>query len=160
MVHGAGSPCAAGILGGMPELQPEPPLDSHFRPKTRPPTRNIVVGQRVTEGKVIRAREFRKAMTPAEAVLWKCLRGNRMHGLQFRRQQIIDGFIVDFYCHAMGLIVEVDGPVHDSPDSYDVERGRILSARNLHVMRFSNNAVLSNTEAVLAHISRFIRDRS
>jgi very-short-patch-repair endonuclease len=114
----------------------------------------------VTEGKVIRAREFRRAMTPAEVRLWKYLRGNRMHGLQFRRQQIIDGFIVDFYCHSVGLIVEVDGPIHASPDSYDVERDRILAGRNLHVMRFSNNAVLNNTQAVLTHISRFFRDHS
>ena len=73
----------------------------------------IVKGQKVTEGKVILARAMRANMTPTETVLWGCLRGNRLAGLKFRRQQIIDGFIADFYCHAAALVVEVDGPIHN-----------------------------------------------
>ncbi len=54
-----------------------------------------------------RARELRREMTPAEKVLWQELRGNKL-GLHFRRQQIIAGFIADFYCYAASLIIEVD----------------------------------------------------
>ena len=78
-----------------------------------PPVPNIVIGQPVDDAKVERANELRREMTAAERRLWNCLRANRLAGLHFRRQQVIDGFIVDFYCHASALIVEVDGPVHE-----------------------------------------------
>ena len=51
-------------------------------------------------------------MTPAEKILWNELRANKL-GVHFRRQQVIAGFIVDFYCHKAGLVVEVDGDIHD-----------------------------------------------
>lgn len=63
------------------------------------PTRNIVIGQKVDQAKVERAKELRKNLTPEERILWQRLRANRLDGWHFRRQQIIDGFIVDFYCH-------------------------------------------------------------
>ena len=61
--------------------------------------RNIVTGQKVSREKLRRAQELRQKMTPAERRLWNQLRANRLGGWHFRRQQIIDGFIVDFYCH-------------------------------------------------------------
>lgn len=73
--------------------------------------RGIVVGSIYRE-KQERARTLRRVMTPAETCLWEQLRGNRCAGLHFRRQQVIDGFIADFYCHDAGLVVEVDGGVH------------------------------------------------
>ena len=75
--------------------------------------RNIIVGQAVDSVKVERSKELRKEMTPAEKILWGQLRGRRLRGLHFRRQQVIEGFIVDFYCHAAGIVVEVDGPIHE-----------------------------------------------
>jgi len=66
-------------------------------------------------------------MTPAEKILWKELRTNRL-GVHFRRQQIIQGFIVDFYCHRAGLVVEVDGDVHDLQTEEDERREKVLSA--------------------------------
>ena len=74
----------------------------------------IVTGQRVTKEKLQRAKELRREMTPAENLLWKEVRANKL-GVHFRRQQVIQGFIVDFYCHRAGLVVEVDGDVHDLP---------------------------------------------
>jgi very-short-patch-repair endonuclease len=58
------------------------------------------------------ARALRKEMTPAEQTLWSELRGNQLHGAKFRRQQVIAGYIADFYCHAARLVIELDGPVH------------------------------------------------
>ncbi len=75
-------------------------------------TYNIVIGQKVSPSKVERTKEFRRQMTPEEKILWQRLRANRLNGLHFRRQQIIDGFIVDFYCHSAGVVVEVDGEIH------------------------------------------------
>jgi len=91
-------------------------------------------------------------MTPAERRLWACLRANRLHGFHFRRQQIIDGFIVDFYCDAAGLVVEVDGPVHDQHTAYDAERDRILAARGLRVLRVRNCDVMQDLAKVLERI--------
>jgi very-short-patch-repair endonuclease len=76
------------------------------------PVKNIIPGQHVTKEKLQRAKELRREMTPAEKILWEELRGSKL-GVHFRRQQVIEGFIVDFYCHKTGLVVEVDGDVHD-----------------------------------------------
>ncbi len=70
------------------------------------PVNNIVIGQKIARGMSERAKELRRNMTPAEKILWEKLRYNRLGGLQFRRQQIIDGYIVDFYCHIKALIIE------------------------------------------------------
>jgi very-short-patch-repair endonuclease len=123
-----------------------------------PPTRNVVLGQRVREGKVQRSREFRQNMTAGETALWGLLRANRFRGLRFRRQQIIDEFIVDFYCHAAGLVIEVDGAVHAELAGYDVERDRILSARGLRVLRFTNAEVIQRPDAVLTRLEAYLRE--
>ncbi|MBI4310594.1 MAG: DUF559 domain-containing protein [Chloroflexi bacterium] len=72
-------------------------------------------------------------MTAAEALLWVALRRNQLDGLAFRRQQIIDGFIVDFYCHRIGLVIELDGSVHEGEvaQGQDKERDTLLSARGI-----------------------------
>ncbi|HCG30677.1 MAG TPA: restriction endonuclease, partial [Chloroflexi bacterium] len=75
-------------------------------------SRGIIKGQDVRSGTRDRARELRQSMTPAEEWLWEALRGGRLDGLKFRRQQVIGGYIADFYCDAAGLVIEVDGPVH------------------------------------------------
>jgi very-short-patch-repair endonuclease len=117
------------------------------------PARNIVVGQKVAAVKLQRAKELRRAMTGAERTLWERLRGNRLHGFHFRRQQVIDGFIADFYCHAAGLVVEVDGGVHAQQAAYDSERDRVLSQRGLRVLRIGNEQVEKNLDGVLACIA-------
>lgn len=76
------------------------------------PEKPIITGQHITSAKAQRARELRREMTPAERLLWARLRANRLQGFHFRRQQIIEPYIVDFYCHQAGLIIEVDGDVH------------------------------------------------
>lgn len=81
-------------------------------------------------------------MTEAERRLWSALRANKLGGLHFRRQQVIDGFIVDFYCHSAELVVEVDGPIHEQQEDYDTERDAILAARGLQVIRVSNEQVM------------------
>lgn len=73
----------------------------------------IVIGAKVSGEKQAFSRKLRSNMTPQEKVLWERLRGNRLGGLHFRRQQVIVGFVVDFYHRASGLAVEADGGVHD-----------------------------------------------
>jgi len=70
------------------------------------------------------ARRMRRRMTAAEALLWERLRASRLEGLHFRRQQVIDGLIADFYCHAAGLVVERDGRIHELQREHDEDRER------------------------------------
>ena len=116
------------------------------------PTRNIVIGIKVSPSKIQRAKELRRHMTPEEAMLWERLRANRLQGFHFRRQQVIAGFIVDFYCHSTGLVIEVDGSVHDQRVEYDLDRSRILESLGLRVLRFKNQEIREEIEGVLAHV--------
>jgi very-short-patch-repair endonuclease len=105
------------------------------------------------------AREMRRAMTEAERVLWQALRRNALGGLHFRRQQVIEGFIADFYCHRAGLVVEVDGPVHDSQILKDRERNLALRQRDLTVVHFRNDRILTDLPRVLAEILAIAKTR-
>ena len=117
------------------------------------PIKNIIPGQTVTKEKLERARELRHGMTPAETILWKELRGNRL-GVHFRRQQIISGFIVDFYCHKADLVIELDGSVHDGKEQKenDAERDKVLSGMGLQILRFRNEEIMESLAGVLRKI--------
>lgn len=117
------------------------------------PVNNIVIGQKVSRELQQRARELRRNMTPAEKILWETLRHNRLNGLQFRRQQIINPYIVDFYCHAKALVIEVDGDIHDLQRDYDQERSGYLEARGFRILRVSNDDVKENLLTVLQKIT-------
>ena len=119
----------------------------------------IVLGQRVKSVKVERARDLRRTMTRAERLLWARLRGSQLDGVRWRRQQIIDGFIVDFYCHAASLIVELDGAVHRDQQEYDAARDEALATRNLLILRFANTAVETNINTVLTQIQTTCQER-
>ncbi|HUG15882.1 MAG TPA: DUF559 domain-containing protein [Thermomicrobiales bacterium] len=112
----------------------------------------VVVGQRVPEGLAERARDLRRSMTRAESALWQELRASRLGGRKFRRQQIIDGFIVDSYCHAAALVVEVDGGIHAQQTESDSARDDTLASRVILTLRVSNDEILHNLDAVLNHI--------
>jgi very-short-patch-repair endonuclease len=112
----------------------------------------IIARQRVTNEKVELSRLLRRQMTPAECVLWDAVRGKRLAGLRFRRQQVIDGFVVDFYCHTARLVVEVDGRIHETQRGHDIARDQILAGRALRVIRFTNDDVLNNLQDVLRRI--------
>ncbi len=92
-------------------------------------------------------------MTEAEALLWSHLRRNQLVGLHFRRQQVIGGFIADFYCHEAGLVVEADGIVHDHQDDYDRLRDQIIETRDIRVLRFTNEEITTGLVQVLATIA-------
>jgi len=122
------------------------------------PARNIIVGQKVDQVKVQRAKELRRQMTREERILWQQLRTNRLQGFHFRRQQVIAGFITDFYCHAAGLVVEMDGGIHQQLAEYDAERDRVLAARDLRILRIRNIEILENLAGVLARIAAACRE--
>ena len=93
-------------------------------------------------------------MTDAEIALWAKLRRKQLHGLQFYRQKPLGNFIVDFYCPAAQLVVEIDGGQHYEEDGRirDGLRDGYLETLGLRVLRFSNLDVLSNMDGVIAAI--------
>ena len=99
------------------------------------------------------AKRMRKEPTDAEAALWELLRDKKL-GDKFRRQHLIDDFIVDFVCLSKNLVIEVDGGYHSDPTQkeYDQQRTLYLNEKGFRVIRFTNEEVLGNTEAVLTKI--------
>ena len=102
------------------------------------------------------AKSMRHAATDAENLLWQLLRAKRFMNLKFRRQHVIKPYIVDFYCHEIGLVIELDGSQHGMDDAieYDAERTNFLEALGLTVVRYWNDDVLSRTEVVLEDLWR------
>ncbi len=101
------------------------------------------------------ARELRKKLTFAEDKLWQRLRHGQL-GVKFRRQHCIDRFIVDFYAREPRLIIEVDGPIHETQQEYDAWRQSVLEHLGYRVLRFTNDDVLANVEGVIQVISEAI----
>lgn len=105
---------------------------------------------------VERAKELRKTMTVAEKKLWNDYL--KTLSIRFLRQRPIDRFIVDFYCSALKLVIEVDGDIHFTDDAqmHDLERTYILEGYGLTVMRFTNQQVLNEFEEVCCKIAEKI----
>ena len=99
------------------------------------------------------AREMRHEPTVAEYALWRKLRNRQVANARFRRQHSIDRFIVDFYCAEASVVIEVDGPIHQYSAEADQVRQEYLESLGLHVLRFSNDEVLTSMATVLAAIS-------
>ena len=96
-----------------------------------------------------RAKELRKNLTPAEEKLWTHLRTHRMEDVHFRKQHAIGNYIVDFCAPSKKLIIELDGSQHLEQEEYDKERTAFLSSKGYKVLRFWNNQVMNELDAVL-----------
>lgn len=100
------------------------------------------------------ARTLRKESSEAERKLWYFLRAKNFEGLKFRRQQPFQNYIVDFVCHEIKLIIELDGGQHNETEimNYDQTRTTKFALEGYRVLRFWNNDVLLNTNSVLESI--------
>lgn len=98
-----------------------------------------------------RRRELRRRSTRAERMLWAHLRNSRFFGFKFRRQHGIGPYIVDFFCHELRLVIEIDGDSHftEEAQEYDRHRQCWLETLNLRIVRFTNDDVLENLDEVL-----------
>lgn len=94
------------------------------------------------------AEQLRDKQTQTEVLLWKQFKGKRL-GYKFRRQHPLHGFIVDFYCYELMLVVEIDGPVHEAQKDKDLLRDLALKKQGYRILRFSNLDVINNLSAVL-----------
>ena len=108
-----------------------------------------------------RAAGMRRALTPPEARLWTCLKGGGLEGLKFRRQHPVGPYILDFYCHAARLAVEVDGAAHDEADqlAHDERRTRWLAGQGVEVLRVRATDVRDHLDGVLALVLRHATGR-
>ena len=101
------------------------------------------------------AKKLRRDQTFAEKKLWAELRNKRLGGFKFRRQHPIGDFIIDFACLTSKLIIELDGPTHDSKEArdYDNMRMRVLERQGWTVIRYANDAVFDDMNMVLDDIA-------
>ncbi len=96
------------------------------------------------------ARQLRQDQTVAEEKVWQLLRNNQFMGLKFRRQHVIEGFVVDFYCEEHRLAIEIDGGIHNMAirKDYDALRQMELESKGVQFIRITNEEFAKN-EAVL-----------
>ena len=96
--------------------------------------------------------ELRRDMTPAERMLWSSLRDRKLAGIKFRRQYPVGSYVLDFYAPSIRLVVEVDGDVHDLPETkaYDARRQAWLAGQGMRVLRFTNGEVSEALERIVA----------
>jgi very-short-patch-repair endonuclease len=109
-------------------------------------------------GKTKLARRLRTNLTDAEKYLWYILRRKNLNGLKFRRQQPIGRYIVDFVCFENKLVIELDGGQHAEQIAEDQKRDRWLRSQGFRVLRFWNNEVLDNRDAVVETILKYSAD--
>ncbi len=114
---------------------------------------------RLLRESTFRARGLRRDATPAERHLWRQLRGRRLDGAKFRRQQPLGPYIVDFFCEDAALAIEADGEHHFPPSQEQLRRDAFLTAAGMLVLRFPNAEILLRTEAVLERIRAALRAR-
>jgi len=92
--------------------------------------------------------------------MWRLLRNNQFKCLKFRRQHVVEGFVVDFYCDRCKFAVEIDGEIHDRQKDYDAARDEVLASKGISLLRISNSEVEKDEEAVKRRISECIEKLS
>jgi very-short-patch-repair endonuclease len=103
-----------------------------------------------------RARELRQQQTPAEQILWSCLRDRQLCDTKFRRQHNLGQFIADFYCHIAKLVIELDGSIHDTQEEADQNRDHWMQSNHITVLRFKNEQIFQDLETVLLEIAQYL----
>ena len=104
------------------------------------------------------ARDLRHHATDAERKLWQHLQGRQLRGLKFRRQFVIAGFVADFACIEIKLVIELDGGQHLERSAEDTSRTHRIEANGYRVLRFWNDDVLLRTDALLDEIHRHVEE--
>ncbi|MBU5491460.1 endonuclease domain-containing protein [Butyricicoccus sp. MSJd-7] len=109
---------------------------------------------------ISRAKQLRKDATKQEKHLWYDYLST--YPVRFQRQKTIRGFIVDFYCHAARLVIELDGAQHNEAQgmAYDRERTAVLESYHLFVIRFSNQQIDKNFSEVCTQIDQIVKQRT
>lgn len=98
------------------------------------------------------ARRMRREPSATERLLWTLLRDRRLEGLKFRRQVPLDRYIADFVCFEHRLVVEADGWTHENNAEADAVRDSVLAAAGFRILRFDNDVIHNDPEAVFRAI--------
>jgi very-short-patch-repair endonuclease len=112
----------------------------------------LTVERSIREQMTSAARGFRQTPTRGEESLWRALKGGQLHECKFRRQHPVGPFVVDFFCASAQLVVEIDGPVHDTQRDRDDERQQLLETRGYRVLRIRSDDVENDLSGVLTRI--------
>jgi very-short-patch-repair endonuclease len=112
-----------------------------------------------TQDTLEKAKLLRKSETNAEKLLWERLKSKKFYGYKYRRQHPISQFMVDFCCHELKLVIEVDGEIHNKPEKkeYDENRTAELEKYELKILRFTNNEIENDIEQVLHSIANVLQ---
>lgn len=102
------------------------------------------------------ARQLRQEQTSAEEKVWELLRNNKFMGLKFRRQHVVEGFVVDFYCHEYKLAIEIDGGIHKEQKDYDELRQVEIETKDVTFIRITNEEIERDETIVLKKIKEVI----
>ena len=100
----------------------------------------VIRNQKINPKKLELARQFRKNPTESEDAVWQMLRNRQIKNLKWRRQQVIDGFIADFYCAELNVVLEIDGSIHKNEEvkEYDEYRTSVFEEKGIKVFRLKN----------------------
>jgi very-short-patch-repair endonuclease len=103
-------------------------------------------------------RELRKNAPTPESIIWSKLRSRQMNNSKWRRQYGIGKYVLDFYCPAKRLAIEIDGESHFNEEAVakDINREKILKSMRVEIIRFSNDEVMKNLEGVLSTINKYL----
>ena len=105
--------------------------------------------------KKVFARELRKNATPEENIVWTVLRNRGYKNLKFRRQHVIEGFVVDFYCNEYNLAIEIDGKIHEKQEYYDNLRQLLIESEGINFIRVTNDEINIDINILLERIDKF-----
>jgi len=102
------------------------------------------------------ARILRKEQTKAEKTIWELIRDRKFMGLKFRRQHVIEGFVLDFYCHELRFGIEIDGGIHLKKKDYDKLRQEVIESEDINMIRVTNKEIAENKRSVLNKIKEAV----
>lgn len=110
----------------------------------------------------LNAKKLRENQTEAEEKFWLAVKDNQIEGYKFRRQHPLSIYIADFYCHALKLVIEIDGGYHLDEEQQLLDKKRIadLEFQGLNVIRFTNEEVMYRLPEVIDKIKAFIKNKS
>jgi very-short-patch-repair endonuclease len=121
-----------------------------------PIKRNFILNLPYNPSLKDRAKALRKAGNFSEVVFWKEVRNKSFWNIDFDRQRIIGNYIVDFYVKALGLVIEIDGEIHNFQEDYDEKRELFLKNLGLKIFRISTTKMKYDTESVMKDLEQFI----
>ena len=121
-------------------LTPRPPLHHSGEGEESIRPQRVIRNQKINPKKLELARHFRKNPTESEDAVWQMLRNRQIKNLKWRRQQVIDGFIADFYCAELNVVLEIDGSVHEKEEvkEYDEYRTSVFESKGIRTYRLRN----------------------